>query len=200
MGFLRRSDKKSSESSPTKDAEKAYELFIEAEKQKTKGDYKKAEKLLNESIKLDSSNKEAWLSRAAMCIADKKYKDAIEASRESIRLDDTNPRAWGALAVAMGDSGKIDEAEEALLKAIEIEPDGKGWLFTLGGLYVNTGKWTEAQEQLERVVQIDPEFLPAHHMLFQVYTAQVSLATDAKIKEQFAIKAAMAMMKYQGKL
>jgi len=200
LGFFKRSDKKSNEPAVMKDAKKAYELFIQAEKLKGKGDYKKAEKLLDDSIKLDSSNNEAWLSKAAMLIVAKKYKDSIEASRESIKLDDTNPRAWGALAVALGDSGNTDEAEKALLKAIELEPDGKGWVFALGGLYVNARKWTNAQEQLERVVEIDPEFLPAYHFLFQVYTAQVSLATDEKTKQQFAIKAAMAMMKYQGKL
>ncbi|MFX0055563.1 MAG: tetratricopeptide repeat protein [Promethearchaeota archaeon] len=198
MGFFKRDEKKSDD--PGKDAKKAHELFIKAEKLKDKGDYKKAEKLLDDSIKLDPTNNEAWLSKAAMYIVADKYNDAIEASRESIKLDDSNPRAWGALAVALGDSGKIDEAEEALLKAIELEPDGKGWLFTLGGLYLNAGKWADAQERLERVVQIDPEFLPAHHLLFQVYTAQVSLATDPKTKKEFALKAAMALMKYEGKL
>ncbi|MCK5152671.1 MAG: tetratricopeptide repeat protein [Candidatus Thorarchaeota archaeon] len=198
MGFLKRSDKKSDD--PKKDTKKAHELFVKAEKLKDKGDYKKAEKLLDDSIKLDSSNNEAWLSKAAMCIVAKKYKDSIEASRESIRLDERNPRAWGALAVALGDSGKHDEAEEALLKAIELEPNGKGWLFALGGLYLQQNKWAEAQEQLERVVEIDPEFLPAHHFLVKVYTAQVSLATDESAREKFALKAAMAMMKVQGKL
>lgn len=183
-----------------KDTKKAYELFLQAEKLKDKGDYQKAEKLLDDSIKLDSSNNEAWLSKALLCFVAKKYKDSVEACRESIKLVDTNPRAWGVLAGALGDSGNIDEAEKALLKAIELDPDDKRWVFALGGLYVNERKWTNAQERLERVVEIDPEFLPAYHFLFQVYTAQVSLATDEKTKQQFAIKAAMAMMKYQGKL
>ena len=200
MGFFKRSDQKSNDSATTKDAEKAYELFIEAQKRMEKRDYKKAEKLLNDSIKLDSSNNEAWLSKAALYIITKKYKDSIESSRESIKIDDTNPRAWGALAVALGDDGKTDEAEKALLKAIELEPDGKGWIFTLGGLYLNMGEWAKSKEQLERVVEIDPEFLPAHHLLFQVYTAHLSLSTDPKDRDKFALKAAMAHMKAQGKL
>jgi tetratricopeptide (TPR) repeat protein len=98
------------------------------------GNFPKAEKALDEAIKLDQSLADAYWQRGVLRARQGAVREAIVDLTRALALRPSRHEAHAALADAYYDSGKEDLALSEWKKAVAAQPDNATWHFRYGKL------------------------------------------------------------------
>ena len=79
-------------------------------------------RLIDEAIKLDPNDADAWYNKGIALDNQGKYNEAIEAYDEAIRLDPKHAEAWNNKGNALYSQSKYNESIEAYDEAIKLDP------------------------------------------------------------------------------
>ena len=76
---------------------------------------------LNQSIMMNKSNPEVYMSIGVMYAQDGKFDEALKNFRKAVRLDKTNARAWGYLAGVYSELNDNYAARSAFEKSLKLD-------------------------------------------------------------------------------
>jgi tetratricopeptide (TPR) repeat protein len=111
-----------------------------------------AQRYLDEALRLDPSEIDAWGNVANLYRKQKKYDDALNAYRTIDRLCPGNPKCLNLMASIFELQGKHAEAETCLRKALVAEPASILYLGTLAQILQTDGKNAEALKTYLEIV------------------------------------------------
>jgi len=134
-----------------------------------RGEYQRAVKTLNESIKLDPNFKDAFFLLALSYGKLSEYIKAIEVAKKAIELDPKNPNYYSILGQIYQEQKKYKEAEDNLKKAIELDPKLIDRYLKLAFLYDEKGEYDNVINTLKKALDINPSDMRANYFLLVTY-------------------------------
>ncbi len=139
------------------------------------GNVTKAQRALDEAIKLDQGLADAYWQRGVLRSRQGAVKDAIADLTRALSLKPSRHEAHAALADAYYDLGREPLALGEWQKAVEAQPDNATWRFRYGKLLAANHKNEAARVELSRALELAEKFprgerwlWEAHHLLARV--------------------------------
>lgn len=147
------------------DRESTKELFIKAQSFRASGDNDKALAILQEIVRRDPVNAEAFSNIGLLLYEKLEFKGAIESYRQSIVINPGLAEVHCNLGTALFSKGAYTEAEQAFHNALGLK---KGFLVALLGLGMvkqALGRLEDAREYYIEALRIKPDDSTAHFRL-----------------------------------
>lgn len=157
-----------------------------------KGDYKKAQVLLNDIIEVDHKNAEAFFYLANIFHINGEIGKAIKGFSKVLEIDPCHTDASISLSVLYNDIGRYEEARKVFEKANERVKNkthlGKGVddqhinkkfsqkHYEIAELYFSYGRYDEALFEYNKVCSLDCDFLEARIKVAKVYAKKGFMA------------------------
>lgn len=119
------------------------------------GDIEPGRSALQRSIELDPAQRQAWLNRAALDLAEERYDDALGAFQKAQELDPgaaDNDINLGATFVLMGDAGRASRHFNSYLSLNRSSADA---YYLVATNYALGGHWDLAVRHLEAAIRLD---------------------------------------------
>jgi len=119
------------------------------------GDLPGCKKDLDQSLKLDPRQRQGWLNRSAIAIAEERYDDALAALREAEKLDPAardNAVNQGAVELLRGD---LAAATAEFQRFLHLDPQSADGWYLVASNYAHAGYAALAVQHLERAVSLD---------------------------------------------
>lgn len=113
---------------------------------------------LDRSLELDPSQRQAWLNRAGLDIAEQRYDAALDALREARRLDPEAPDNHLNIGAVLLLQGRVEEAAESFERYLSVAEDRAEGLFLVAKNYAGRGYTEPAVEHLRRATEIEERY------------------------------------------
>ncbi len=154
-------------------------------------------KHMQETVRLDPMNAEAWGRIGLYHINLTRYKQAREPLQRAITLQPDEPHFYWAL----GDSYLFDDSEpdhfakarDLYKKALQLDPNNPKALYSYGMGLTRYGEQKDLEEALEifqKMIRLNPNDMNAHYKLYETFRRlgrlQEAEAHKAKFKDLFA--------------
>lgn len=120
------------------------------------GDFKQAEQLCREALKIDKTIPEAWYNLGIALRGLDHKKEAIRAQRNALNLTRDAADAQNSIGLELLELGEQKDPESAFRRAIQIDPNFALAYSNLGKLFTAQKKHTEALAASERAHQLSP--------------------------------------------
>lgn len=164
-------------------------------------DFADADKWMSKSVKMDSSNAEAWYSLGRIKYNENRFGEAIRAFEECLRRDKRNVRAADNLGLSYEGLGHMDEAIAAYKDAIAWEPAGAakdaGPFLHLGKIYVEKDRPRDALPFLVDATRIAPKNAKAHEALGKAFSLLNELpSAQAEFEKAVALAPGVSSFHY----
>lgn len=144
-----------------------HEVIKTAKEYYQRGNFKQAELIFREVLKVQPDNSLILNSLGNVLRANGQIDDAISCYLRVIELSPDFAGSYYNLGQAYEDIGELDKAINYYLKAVELNPNLPGAYYNLGVAFQIKGKLHEAELVYRNVIQIDPTFsLPYQNLLF----------------------------------
>ena len=137
-------------------------------------EYDEAESMLNDIIKKDPKNSEAYHNLGVIEMSRYKYKEAIDYLTKASELNPKSFQSPFLLADCYRNIGDSLKAEKALETAVNIKYDEFA-LMNLAEIQVELGKFKEAEENYNKILKKNPKFSEASVGLAQIRIGQGKL-------------------------
>lgn len=154
-----------------------------------KGDFEKAENLLQEALNLSVKVEDKWLeaeclNASALVFSSMGRVDrAIDAYKQAIRLLPDQIFAWNNLGNLCARIGRNDEAIVTFSKAIEFNPEDSVAWNGLGNVYKKIGYYDDAINAYRKAIRFTPSFTQPWNGLGDVYKLTGRVADAIKAYE-----------------
>ena len=122
------------------------------------GDFRSAEPLLSEAVRLRPGDTALKVNLAIVLHSLGRYDQALEMVDSAIALDATRPEAFSNRCLTLTELHRFDEAIECARRAIELEPRYPEAWNNLGASQYRSGKVSEAIESYKTALKIRPEY------------------------------------------
>jgi tetratricopeptide (TPR) repeat protein len=116
--------------------------------------------MLEQSVKLDQSNAEAFYQLGVLYDRAKRNQDAVSAFEQVVKLRPRDARAYDYLALNLEPVGRITDAEAAFRKGLEVnqKPYSDSFLdYNYGRLLLKLNRLQESKEHLDKALQLVPQ-------------------------------------------
>ena len=123
-------------------------------------EYDEAESMLNDIVKKDPKNSEAYHNLGVVEMSRYKYKEAIDYLKKASELDPKNFQSPFLLADCYRNIGDNHNAEKSLETATKIKYDEFA-LMNLAEVQVELGKFKEAEDNYNKILKKSPNFTEA---------------------------------------
>jgi tetratricopeptide (TPR) repeat protein len=110
------------------------------------GDFKQAEQLCKEALKINKTTPEAWYNLGIALRGLNHKKEAIRAQREALKLARDSADAQNSIGLELLELGEHKDAETALRRALRIDPNHGFAYSNLGKLFTEQKKYIEAMK------------------------------------------------------
>lgn len=140
---------------------------------RTREEFKQAAEWLNQILKLDPRNGEAWgsLGHCHLMMDDLQAAyAAYQSALENLR-NPKEPRLWYGIGILYDRYGSLDHAEEAFSRVMQMQPDfdkAHEIYFRLGIIYKQQQKYSQSLECFMYVVNSPPTPLTEEDIWFQI--------------------------------
>ena len=132
--------------------------YVEAMTPQTKKEWAEATlPKVDEAIKLDSKNAEAWFVRGLANDELGNIQDAIDNYTKAIELDPENVLAWNNLGGIKSTLGDYQGAIESFTKVIEIDPESAFARNNRGGAKNESGNFQGAIDDYTKAIELEPK-------------------------------------------
>lgn len=155
-----------------------------------KGDFEKAEALIDEAANLAVKIDNKWLeaeclnARALVFSSVDRVDDAIDSYKQAIRLLPDQIFAWNNLGNLCIKIGRNDEAIVTFSKAIECNPEDSIAWNGLGNVYKNIGYFDDAVNAYRKSIQYTPSFTQPWNGLGDVFSIMGRMEEAARAYQQ----------------
>jgi Flp pilus assembly protein TadD len=123
----------------------------------SKGDYREAIELLEESRRLAPHHYRTHLNLGVTLDQSGDPASAVEAYREALRKNERNATTHYRLGIALEKLGKHDEAATAFQSSIDLEPQHADVWFGLGNTMLFQEDWDQAIKAYRKALEIDEQ-------------------------------------------
>ena len=110
--------------------------------------------LLDELIKVDSTDRLAWLARGSVYLKMGNSQNAISDFSKAIELDANHPKAYHLRGLAREMSGDNDEALADFTRALDMDPEYGAACYSRATLLTKMGQEDEAAEDMKMVTHL----------------------------------------------
>jgi len=138
-----------------RDPKNAPALLLRSSARCMTGDLAGCKSDLDQSLKLDPRQRQGWLNRSAIAIAEERYDDALAALREAERLDPAaadNAVNQGAVQLLRGD---LTAATADFQRFLQRDPKSADGWYLVASNYAHAGYAALAVQHLEHAVALD---------------------------------------------
>lgn len=164
-------------------------LFDKALAAEKKNDLKQAAALLNQVVKADSKDYEAWTELGTVYFKQEKYGDAEKAYQNALAEKPGFFLALLNLGKTQIAEKKFDDSITTLTRAVEADPRSAGANFFLGEAYLQVKKGSKAVGYLNEALKLDPIGMADAHLRLGVLYRGAGLKDKAVAEfEQFLAK------------
>tara|TARA_B100001250_G_scaffold384922_1_gene380198 strand:+ start:658 stop:2373 length:1716 start_codon:yes stop_codon:yes gene_type:complete len=168
----------------------------------------KAEKYLNDAIKIDSNNPFALNNLASILIRLGKYDVSIEYSQKAINIKQDFSLAYNNLGLAQQNLKKNDDAIRSFSKAIEKEKSNVLPYYNLAILYENLNDIKNSEKYYLKAIETNPKYFSAYNNIMNLYErtnedSKLKLIIESAEKEfsdNFLIKLFKGKLQFKSKL
>lgn len=123
-----------------------------------KGNYDKAIQDLDEAIRRNPDDAEAYVNRGIAYVAKGEYNRAIQDFDQAIRLKPDDDAAYGGLASAYANQGDYDRAIQAYDQTLRLSPNSAYNSLWRAKLLFELARFSDVADALETLVNAHPEF------------------------------------------
>ncbi len=170
---------------------KAYALYLQSRqlyRQNSSESINNAEKLIQQSIALDSSYAPSWaifseiINVATYMYGTKSLKEGYEAgivaAKKAVELDPNYALGYTVLASFQRSHWNYDDANKNMKKALQLEPDNAHVIFAAASHAVDIGRMEEGIELQLKTIALDPLSYLNHYNLaiYYIWTEQFDKA------------------------
>lgn len=141
--------------------------------------YSDAEKMYNDVLAIEDSNRDALLGLGAIAVIEKNHVKAREIYLSLLDLDPRDPIATAALAGLHSSKESLETDKDYLISMLDKNPDAHHLNFALGNVYAQLDKWAEAQKYYFNAWQQDGDNAD--------YIFNLAVSMDQLSKEQQAV-------------
>jgi len=135
-------------------------------------DYSKAIKCLNEAIKLDPNDIDAYMNLGQIYLALNEYDKAIEYLEKITRINPKFIHAYFTLGEIYMDRDNYSKAIESFENVIRVHPSRAEAFSYLGDIYYKQGNYEKAIFNYEKSIRMDPTYTAAYSNLGECYKAK----------------------------
>ena len=139
------------------DKSPSFEHLKKAQKLMIADDFESASREIDEALKLDEKNAEAYKIKGNMFFMQKNYQNAIDNYSKAIELNENYSDAYSNRGSSYYRMEKLDEALKDLNKAIELKPDHEKALYNRALLFEKKKDYKRAIEDYSAVIKLNPE-------------------------------------------
>jgi tetratricopeptide (TPR) repeat protein len=141
--------------------------------------YSDAEKMYNDVLVIEDSNRDALLGLGAIAVIEQNHVKAREIYLSLLDLDPRDPIATAGLAGLHTSKKSLDTDKDYLISMLDKNPDAHHLNFALGNVYAQLDKWVEAQKYYFNAWQQDGDNPD--------YIFNLAVSMDQLSKEQQAV-------------
>lgn len=141
-------------------------------------DYTKSLNYLEDSVRLNSKNPDAYSQMGFLCSKLNRYQKAAEAYTQALNLNPTNYRAYFGLGMAYLRLQQFQKAITPFIQCTSLKPDFPDAFYNLGLVYETLGQLEKAAESYQHFIKINPG--PAWTGLNQLGTIYIKLGQYEK--------------------
>jgi tetratricopeptide (TPR) repeat protein len=152
----------------------------------TVGRVVKASDDIEESLRADPTNSNAFALQSIIAVAQNRKDEALELASRAISLDPDSSAAKVALSYAYQASFQIQAALETLQEAVALSPDNALAWARLSELWMSVGDLDKALEAAQKGIDLNPNLARSQTVLGFAYLAQIK-TKDAKAAFEKAI-------------
>lgn len=164
-------------------------LFDRAQEAITKNDYELAISLLNQVVRADPKDHQAWSSLGLVYFIKEKPADAEKSFRRALEAKPDLKLALQGLGKSQMALKNFDGAIETLTRAAEADPKSAEMNFLLGEAYLQIKKGSKAVGYLNEAIKIDPVGMAEAHLRLGILYRAAGLKEKAVAEfEQFLVK------------
>lgn len=119
--------------------------------------YKEALKYLDECLKLNNKNIDAWNLKGALLIELGESERALKYLNKAMKFNPGSAVVLNNKGYALSKMGKYQEAMDCIDKALKINSNTPEFWLTKGEIFVNLEKNGQALEFIEKALELDPD-------------------------------------------
>ena len=138
---------------------------------KRDGDFKAAEPMFQETLRIAPTFASGHHNYAAALVDAGRLEEGIAHYREALRLRPNYPDTFNNLGNVMRRMNKNDEAEALLREAVRLNPEGVAYHLNLAGALLSLNKLAEAQAECETALRLKPDLVQAQDTMGQILMA-----------------------------
>lgn len=135
------------------------------------GQYRAAEQMALQLIKVNSKQPLFWSVLGAALHAQNRIKESLGPKRQVVALLPQDGKAHYNLANTLNDLGRYAEAQESYLKAIKLAPDFSSSYYNLGNILLGQKKHSEAENCYRKAIALNENYAEALNNLGNVCKA-----------------------------
>ena len=139
--------------------------FLLGEVKYEQQEYKEAEQIWGEALKVDSSQPYAYQAMGLMALEEGNYETAISHWRKALEKDPNWPGTHRAIALTLMHLGRVQDAVPELEADLSISPQSPQTHFLLGQAHFQLEKLDEARKSYESAIRFNPRFSSAYYGL-----------------------------------
>ena len=143
-----------------------FELAVQSQQKKN---FREAESLYNEILKMEPNFIAAHRNLGVLFRSLGEYKKAISSFEKIIEIDPNNIIAHYNLGVMHQENTEYQKAINCYERIIKIDPNNIDALINLGSLLQILRDYKKAINYLAKIIEIDPNYISAHYNLGVVY-------------------------------
>ena len=148
---------------------------------------------LDDAVRLDPANLEAWRVRAQTQLGAGDADAAIQGFLHVLEKDGEDIETLDAVARAFASQEKYETALGHIQKAIELEPSDPGGYTLRASVYLMQNEVQQALKDLEKALELEPRDLAALLMRAQVYAQERQFEkADADLERALRIRPGLA--------
>ena len=168
----------------------------------------KAEKYLNDAIKIDSNNPYVLNNLASVLIRLGRNDLSIKYSQNAINIKQNFSLAYNNLGLAQQNIKKNDDAIRSFSKAIETEKSNVLAYYNLAILYENLNDIKNSEKYYLKAIEINPKYFSAYNNIMNLYErtnedSKLKVIIGKAVKEfpdNFSIKLFKGKLQFKSKL
>ena len=131
-----------------------------------------AEKLVSQSIKLQSNDSEAHFNLGNIYQVQKRYVEAEQSFQQALKYDPNNSNIYAAIGAIYAIRESWEQVIECYKNAVSLKPKNAKFLLNLADAYRQINNLAEAEKLYHQAIKLNPTFLEAYFNLGYLYQEQ----------------------------